>query len=232
MSNQPTVVAQGEKVRPFSHLLHDVKVVRAAVLASKHDGPSIDEIIAHAKAEAVRKGYAEGYAVGLVEGQEVGYVQGGKTIHDEIYAEQHSRMEQSLSTFLGDLEERVADANRSLPAWFEESERLLADAVIRIVERVLATELNTTRQSVLNIVKEAILEVNHATHLRVRLNPLDSVVIAQQRHLLQSVAAHIRDVEIVDDPSILGGCVIESDGGEVDARIETRLEIVAQELAS
>ena len=63
------------------------------------------------------------------------------------------------------------------------------------------------------------LEVRMASHLRLRMNPQDLTLIEQGA----GAALRARDVIMQADAAIsAGGCVVESDLGQVDARIESR----------
>ncbi len=72
--------------------------------------------------------------------------------------------------------------------------------------------------------------MTHSRHARIRLNPFDGAILQNHRTELLAASGSLRDIELVDDPTIVGGCVIETEGGLVDATTETRLELLSTTL--
>ena len=91
---------------------------------------------------------------------------------------------------------------------------------VQLARQVVRHELQTRPEIVARVAQEAVgAIVLSARHLRVRLNPAD------QQHVLDGAgeALQARDARIVADPGIEpGGCIVDSDLGQVDARIGTR----------
>ena len=94
-----------------------------------------------------------------------------------------------------------------------------------LVVATVREELKVGRDSIVQQCKNAMAEITHASKARIRCNPADTE--AAKRHLdeIRSAAASVREVEIVSDATILGGCAIETDGGLVDATFENKLVI-------
>ena len=70
------------------------------------------------------------------------------------------------------------------------------------------------------------LEVTHSRTARLRVNPLDAHTVLQYRDELLAATRSLESIEVIADPAVSGGCVIETDGGTVGASIETQLEVV------
>jgi flagellar assembly protein FliH len=91
---------------------------------------------------------------------------------------------------------------------------------VQLARQVVRHELDTRPEIVSRVAQEAVgAIVLSARHLRVRLHPAD------QQHVLAGAgeALKARDARIVADPAIEpGGCIVDSDLGQVDARIGTR----------
>jgi len=103
-------------------------------------------------------------------------------------------------------------------------ERQMADAVMRtavqLARQVVRHELDTRPEIVAKVAQEAVgAIVLSARHLRVRVHPSDHV------HVVEGCAEALkaRDARLVIDPEVEpGGCVVDSDLGQVDARIGSR----------
>ncbi|MEP6506092.1 MAG: FliH/SctL family protein [Betaproteobacteria bacterium] len=91
---------------------------------------------------------------------------------------------------------------------------------VQLARQVVRHELDTRPEIVARVAQEAVgAIVLSARHLRVRLHPAD------HQHVLEGAgeALKARDAGLVADTSIEpGGCIVDSDLGQVDARIGTR----------
>jgi flagellar assembly protein FliH len=91
---------------------------------------------------------------------------------------------------------------------------------VQLARQVVRHELDTRPEIVARVAQEAVgAIVLSARHLRVRLHPAD------HQHVLDGAgeALKARDARLVADPAIEpGGCIVDSDLGQVDARIGTR----------
>lgn len=107
-------------------------------------------------------------------------------------------------------------ARRRMLSDCEATVRELALAVAR---RVVAQELDAHPERIRGVVRDAVERVRRAARVRVRVSPEDSASLAEL------------GLELVTDPEIeRGGCVVESDLGEVDARVEVKLSALARAL--
>ena len=91
---------------------------------------------------------------------------------------------------------------------------------VQLARQVVRHELDTHPEIVARVAQEAVgAIVLSARHLRVRIHPAD------HQHVMAGAgeALKARDARLVADPSIEpGGCIVDSDLGQVDARIGTR----------
>ena len=96
---------------------------------------------------------------------------------------------------------------------------------VEVARRVVRRELLTDPGMIGRTVQSALEQVAAASHARVRVHPLDAQVLQATIRELLPASDEAASVEIIPDGSIeRGGCVIESDRGIVDARLETQFE--------
>jgi flagellar assembly protein FliH len=188
------------------------------------------------RAENARRGYEEGYAEGRARGLDDGREEGVREGHAEGYREglaagvaeglqrDEAQREQALAEFAAALQGQIDTVNARIAAWFSEREEAMAGLAMAAVRRLLSHELQTTRQSAVAIVQDALGELTHATHARIRVSPLDIPILDAHRGALIATAATLRDIDLVPDESIEGGCIVETEGGVVDTRLAVRLE--------
>lgn len=165
-----------------------------------------------AHAEAVQRGFDEGFEKGLEQGEAA-----GRSNFEAAHIA-------ALEAFVIDLDQRVQEVNRALERWCAELEGPIASLGTVVAARILAREIESDPEYVVRIAKSAIAEVTHAREARVKVNPFDAPVVSEHRAELFAAASSLKSIEVVEDPSILGGCLIETDGGSIDAWIESMLD--------
>ncbi len=145
----------------------------------------------------------EGYAAGYEEGAARGRMEAAE-LHQLI---------QGLDTALATFDEEVAEDIRNL--------------AIEIARQVVRDTLATRPDTVLAVVREALRSLPQQGAL-LRVNPDDAQLM--RRYLEE----HFEGLShrVVEDPEIArGGCLIESAGGQIDARVETRWRRVVESLS-
>lgn len=162
-------------------------------------------------------GYAEGHAQGEAKGMEAGYAVGVAQAHAELDAT-HAEM---IAAFAQDMQAMVTKTQADIAAWYVEAEARLAKLGIEIAQRAISHELLIHPEAVVEIAKDVLREVTNGTSVRLRVNPVQTAVLDSRKDDIIAAISHIRDLEIVGDPSIHNGCVAEGESGVVDGRIET-----------
>jgi flagellar assembly protein FliH len=211
-------IARNAPVTSFGALLKPVE--KAPVLGKiVRTAAEIEELRNSAKEAGYNEGRHDGYQMGFAEGVEDGKVAGYAAAFEEAAANK----KEELDTLSGELHRLVHRIEAAMHKWYGNSEPALAQLAVLIASRVIAAELKTSPEAVLAIVKEAVAEVTHATSARIKVNPFDSAVLQENRDAILSTAGSLRQLEIVEDIAIPGGCIIESEGGVVDATIDMKL---------
>jgi flagellar assembly protein FliH len=202
-------------VTTFSALLQEAKGTPARMSATDRQRSQLES----ERTQALRQGYDAGYLDGLDAGRMAGQLEGFKHAQEESKENFRIRLEQ-FSEDLGHVEDLVVAGVHS---WFAQTEKEVEALVTDIAREVIRQELSLSRDSVHAIVARALQEVTLSREARIRVNPLDVASQRESKEMLIASAASLRSLEIVDDPAILGGCVIETDGGQVDASVDGQL---------
>ncbi len=219
------------QVQSFAAMLPTVvpSALQVAVRKEGRGGRTANEI-EQLKQTAANEGYDEGYSrgldIGLTEGAERAYTEA----YEKAYAEATEKNDKMLAEFSKDLDMTVSSVLNALEDWTEQTEHKLTKMVTEIARRVIAAELDLSRDAIFDIVREAIGEVTHSDSARIRINPWDARSMRDQKANLIAAAKSVRSIEFVEDPDILGGCIIETDGGIIDATIEGKLSQLDDEL--
>ncbi len=122
----------------------------------------------------------------------------------------------SLSAIAAQLQPALASAIRGTE---EIAVAIAFEAICKILGKTMATE-----QGIQAAVRQAASHVLSSEQLVVRLHP-DDLATLRAAGDLDSVSSSGIPLSWVADQSIgLGGCVLDTDGGELDARLETQLD--------
>ena len=151
----------------------------------------------------------EAYEKAFAQGEQAGTEMGMKKVEPVI-----NSLHQVLED-LGNLREKI----------YENSESELVKLALLISRRVLQKEISLNREVVLNTVKAALKNAVGEGGIKIRISPLDMEFIRECRPQILSSTDGIKQVTIEEDGAILhGGCIIETDFGAVDARIENQIK--------
>jgi flagellar biosynthesis/type III secretory pathway protein FliH len=126
---------------------------------------------------------------------------------------------------------RLAELAEAQVAWLARAESEALDLAVEMARRILGRELRADPAAVLAGAGEALRVAGPVRRLRVRLHP-DAV--AQLRHRSSALAGQVegRALELVADPALVpGDVVVETEAGQVDGRVERRLELFRAALA-
>ena len=134
-----------------------------------------------------------------------------------------------------ELAERVAqtieDIQRQTDEFWVAIEPELLKLAVEIARKVVHKEITESQEIILNMVKIALYQIKDRHSLKIRVNPADYDLLREHKEEIMSSCDGMRSLEIIDDRRVeQGGCLIESDNGNLDARIETQLREVERAL--
>jgi flagellar assembly protein FliH len=123
---------------------------------------------------------------------------------------------------------RVSFAVAGLRAQAERlAEQARADAIeigFQVARRILERELTTSPETLFSLVRSAIRRVGEARTVTIRLAPADLEQL-EAAGGGERVGPASAKIELVADPTLsVGDCLVESELGMVDGRLETRLQ--------
>jgi flagellar assembly protein FliH len=153
------------------------------------------------EAEARERGLAEGRALASLE------------------------MNQALETLRTQLAETIEEIHLLKQTIAAQAERDLVRLAIEIARKIVHREVTVDPEVVLAITRVALRRIHDQTSVTIHLHPDDYRYVKGRGDSL----AHGGTVELVEDPSIeRGGCLIRTQMGDVDARIERQFAEIAR----
>jgi flagellar biosynthesis/type III secretory pathway protein FliH len=206
-----------DHAKPFEGALHSVAETQAALI--QQGRATGGGRLARIREAAKKEGFDKGYTAGLIVGAE------------EAKATAQAQYSREIAQFCQDLDRAGESVREAVNQWVEETEEGLADVAMDLVRRLLHHELSVSRESALVWAREAVACVVNSERIRIRVNPFDTAILEAHKAEIMESAAAVRKVEVVADGSILAGCIVEADGGIVDARAEAALERMQEALS-
>jgi flagellar biosynthesis/type III secretory pathway protein FliH len=174
----------------------------------------------HASPEEVEQA---AYCRGFADGERNGYEQGERAGNEAARKELASLM-RGLKHLLEELE----GLRRREARGFEKE---LVELALAVARKVVGREVAAQPEGVAHLLRDALGRIEHAGPLTIRMNPRDlELLTGGQAQVLDGLTDSGR-VRFEADASLsAGGCVIESDAGDIDARVEQRFRIVEEAL--
>lgn len=107
----------------------------------------------------------------------------------------------------------------------------LRTLAVRIAERILGRELSLNPDAVNDIVGSALRQAGAPRDIVLRVHPDDLKALERGRPRLLERAQRAQTLQFRADPSVgRGGCIVESELGTVDARLNVQLEAIERAL--
>jgi len=146
----------------------------------------------------------------------------------EKEAERERGYHQGLQEGLAQLSEKILETELAREKILSDAEPQIIQMVMDIAEKVISREVE--KGAVVDVVKQAISQAV-GKKITVRVNPLDVPFMREREKELLSVIDQTQSVNIKEDEQIPpGGCVVETEMGAVDARLETQIVAIKKAL--
>ncbi|MDR2072360.1 MAG: flagellar assembly protein FliH [Spirochaetaceae bacterium] len=152
---------------------------------------------------------------GRMAGREAGFAEG----KDEV-----ARLVERTQTIL----ERAQEKRGEILA---ETERQIIDLVLLISRKVIKVISENQRNVVVSNVIEALRKVKGRGNIIIRVNMMDLKLATEHKKNFINLVEGAKSIQIIEDTTVdPGGCVIETDFGEIDARISSQLSELEQKI--
>jgi len=166
---------------------------------------------------AFEEGRKQGYFSGSQDGRQDGFSSGCREGMEQAAAEM-----KSLVTALETMRQGLENRRASLLAALEEE---VVELAVEVAEKLMLHDLDVNPDAVVDLVRNVIARASERKSLRVRLSPEDYAAIEERRKELDDSMADLGDFEMVNDRSLVhGDCIVETQAGTIDARLDRRLE--------
>ena len=148
-----------------------------------------------------------------------GYIEGEKAGFEEV----RRKVEPVLKNF----EEALKAIDDVKMKICQNAEKETIDLAIAIAKKIISQEITTNREVIINIIKNALKEIPNKDEIKIKLNPSDLEIVLKNKESIKNSLNKFESTIFIEDENIEnGGCIIETNTGDFDARIKKQIEII------
>ncbi len=167
---------------------------------------SVEEIKQNAR-DVEKQAYIQGFAKGEMAGLESG--------------------KNKFKAVLNNFRHAVLELEKVRKEIYTDAEKKAVNLALAIAKKIVCHEITTNQEVVLNVVKEALTKVVDHGKIMIKISPSDIELVKNSDHEFLNIFDNIKNITFEEDESISdGGCVIETDFGDIEARIEKQFQVV------
>lgn len=174
----------------------------------------IRELEAQAK-ERIDNVHKEAFRKGFDEGREDGYKEGKAEV-------------ERLTGRLHAIIERALDKRGEI---LEKTEAEIVELVLLVAKKVVKVISENQKNVVIQNIVQALRKLRSRSEVTIRVNLADLQLASEHAKDFVAMAENAKHIQIVEDTTIdRGGCIIETDFGEIDARIASQLHELEEKI--
>ena len=160
-----------------------------------------------------------------------GFHEGKQQARVAVEAELRAEWEARRTALQAELDALAASIGAAREELWRRQEPEMIGLALDIARQVVKAEIAQNPDVVRQVLSNAIRRISDKDSVRVRVSLGDAPRVKEMRQDLLEVLDGLRHLEILDDRRVGdGGCVIETNAGTIDAKIETQLAEVARAL--
>jgi flagellar assembly protein FliH len=112
-----------------------------------------------------------------------------------------------------------------------ESEAQLVQLVLQIAKKVVKVLSENQKNIVINNVLQALKKLKTRSDITIRVNLHDLNIVTEHAKEVVQMFEKIKNVTVLEDSTVdPGGCIIETDFGQIDARISSQLREIEEKI--
>lgn len=189
-----------------------------------------DEILRRAREEARQTGQnaftqarQDGYREGLREAEREIQQQAEKIAAGEV--------QRRLRTALPAVQQLAETLSHERERWLADWETEVIRLAVAIAEKIVRHEIRIHPEVSIELVRETLQMVTGSARLRIRLHPEDEQHMGMAAREMAHALSGVAEVHLVPDETVApGGCLVETEHGAVDGRLDAQLDRIFREL--
>lgn len=211
VGGETVICGDNEAADGFKRLLNDEGSVTVEASSNTPGNGQHPEVPEHDTSDRLERLEADAYKAGFAKGEAEGRASG------------LDQVQPLVETLEGLLREMDGFRKRLRQHTEHETVRL----ALAVAKKILTREAGISEDVVLNVVREALRQTEEPEKVLVRLHPEDLEVLRNSSEALAELNDRSDTITLQADSGISrGGCFVETEFGEIDARIEQQFRVV------
>jgi flagellar assembly protein FliH len=167
----------------------------------------IKQRVTQTEREAYERGYADGHSKGYDEGR--------------------AEVERLVESLHSIITKAIEKRNEII----EEAETQIINLVLLIVKKVIKVISENQKNVVINNVVQALRKLKSRGDVVIRVNLADLELTSEHVKDFMKMVENVKSITVLEDSSVdRGGCIIETDFGQIDARISSQLHEIEERI--
>ena len=169
-------------------------------------------ILNNGAVDVEKDNYMKGVADGKIEGMRV-------------------EKEKTLSK-LNLLNQAVSDIEKYKTTIYKNAEKKILDLSLVISKKIICSEVLINKDIVIAVLKESLKKIMNDEKITIKINPDDLKFINENEEVFNNICSKNNTVKFIEDDDVeLGGCLIETESGIIDGRIESQFNVIEETIA-
>jgi len=153
------------------------------------------------------------YAKGFVRGERAGIESGNEKIESVVNC----------------IKQGLAELKKIKQDIYLETEQEIVNLAMAIARKIVCNEISINKDTVVNVVKGAVEKVEGDEKVKVKLSSKDFEFIKNEKPEIIDKITNIENAGFIMDESVCdGGCIIETESGDIDSRIEKQFQAIEE----
>ena len=197
---------QAQKIRQEAEDQAQVILAESRQKAAELES-DIKQRVTQTEREAYERGYADGHAKGYGEGR--------------------AEVERLVESLHSIITKAIEKRNEII----EEAETQIINLVLLIVKKVIKVISENQKNVVINNVVQALRKLKSRGDVVIRVNLADLELTSEHVKDFMKMVENVKSITVLEDSSVdRGGCIIETDFGQIDARISSQLHEIEERI--
>ncbi len=208
-SDENTRISNRENKFKRTHYKNGDKITYSNISTEKRNDESKESF----DNENVRLIEEKAYAKGFARGERAGIESGNEKIE----------------SLVNSIKQTLAELKKIRQNIYIETEQEIVKLAMAIARKIVCNEISLNKDTVVNVVKGAVEKVEGNEKVKVKLSCKDFEFLKNEKPGIIDKITNIENAGFIMDESVCdGGCIIETESGDIDSRIEKQFQAIEE----
>lgn len=132
--------------------------------------------------------------------------------------------------------EKISDLEEEIKKVRTDTQAVIVPIALKAAKKIVGREMEASEKTVVDIIANSLKAVSQHKKIRIYVNPKEYDILEENRSRIKSIFENLEALSILPQDDVdPGGCIIETEGGIINAQLENQwmiLENVFQKLVN